>query len=142
MRRPLFALTVAVAAAAACAACSSSESTSAESTAAPSSAGQTSAAPQTAGQGGTPALKVQATYGTEQFPMAAATAEIAACDGGAKLATITTGKDGAAVYNGAPGCYRIQVSAPIGCSPDGDATQQVTSAPGDVPAVTFRFRCA
>ncbi|MFE3195686.1 hypothetical protein ACFXHA_42260 [Nocardia sp. NPDC059240] len=89
-----------------------------------------------------PALKVQAVYGPEQFPMAGVAADISPCGGGANLATITTGTDGSAVYPGAPGCYRVQVSAPTGCALDGDAAQQVTSIQGVTPLATFRFRCA
>ncbi|MFF0637607.1 hypothetical protein ACFYTS_34515 [Nocardia sp. NPDC004151] len=89
-----------------------------------------------------PALKVQAVFGTEQFPMAGVAADIAPCGGGASLATITTGADGSAVYAGAPGCYRVQVAAPIGCMLDGDSALEVTSVPGTTPLAAFRFRCA
>ncbi|MFJ9368178.1 hypothetical protein ACIRRA_27660 [Nocardia sp. NPDC101769] len=89
-----------------------------------------------------PALKVQAVYGPEQFPMAGVAADIAPCGGGANVATLTTGADGTAVYNGAAGCYRVQVSAPIGCALDSDSAVQVTSATGVTPLATFRFRCA
>ncbi|MEV6101653.1 hypothetical protein [Nocardia sp. NPDC051981] len=88
-----------------------------------------------------PAVKVQAVYGPEQFPMAGVAADIAPC-GGANVATLTTGVDGTAVYNGALGCYRIQVSTPIGCALDSDPAVQVTSAPGVTPPAIFRFRCA
>ncbi|WP_196054516.1 hypothetical protein [Nocardia aurantiaca] len=89
-----------------------------------------------------PAVKVQAVYGPEQFPMAGVAADIAPCGGGANVATVTTGTDGTAVYTGALGCYRVQVSTPIGCALDGDAALQVTSVPGVTPLATFRFRCA
>ncbi|MFE3984039.1 hypothetical protein ACFXPR_06125 [Nocardia tengchongensis] len=88
------------------------------------------------------ALKVQAVYGTEQFPMAGVAADITPCGGGANPATITTGIDGSAVYPGAPGCYRVQISTPVGCSLDSDAALEVTSVPGVTPVATFRFRCA
>ncbi|AYF74962.1 hypothetical protein D7D52_15085 [Nocardia yunnanensis] len=89
-----------------------------------------------------PALKISAVYGPEQFPMAGVAADIAACGGGASLATVTTGTDGTAVYAGAPGCYRVQISTPTGCALDGDAAVQLTSAPGIIPSATYRFRCA
>ncbi|MFE3060133.1 hypothetical protein [Nocardia sp. NPDC059239] len=89
-----------------------------------------------------PAVKVQAVYGPEQFPMAGVAADIAPCGGGANVATLTTGVDGTAVYNGALGCYRVQVSTPIGCALDSDPAVQVTSVPGVTPPATFRFRCA
>ncbi|MEC3954729.1 hypothetical protein VMT65_16945 [Nocardia sp. CDC153] len=89
-----------------------------------------------------PALKVQAVYGPEQFPMAGVAADIAPCGGGANLATITTGNDGTAVYPGAPGCYRVQIGTPVGCALDGDAALELTSVPGSTPVATFRFRCA
>ncbi|MGV9667554.1 hypothetical protein ACWDUL_33900 [Nocardia niigatensis] len=89
-----------------------------------------------------PALKVQAVFGPEQFPMAGVAADIAPCGGGANVASLTTGADGTAVYTGALGCYRVQVSTPIGCALDGDQAVQVTSAPGVTPVANFRFRCA
>ncbi|MFJ4658421.1 hypothetical protein ACIP5Y_44730 [Nocardia sp. NPDC088792] len=89
-----------------------------------------------------PVVKVQAVFGPEQFPMAGVTADVAPCAGGASVATLTTGDDGSATYNGAIGCYKVQVSAPIGCSLDGDAAQQVTSLPGLTPTALFHFRCA
>ncbi|WP_405489730.1 hypothetical protein [Nocardia sp. NBC_00511] len=89
-----------------------------------------------------PAVKVQAVYGPEQFPMAGVATDVSPCAGGASVATLTTGNDGAALYNGAPGCYAVKVSAPVGCALDGDATQQVTSVQGVTAVATFRFRCA
>lgn len=91
---------------------------------------------------GDPVVKVQAVYGPEQFPMAGVAADIGPCGGGAKIATVTTGLDGSAVYNGATGCYRVQISTPTGCGLDGDAALEVTSVPGITPLATFRFRCA
>ncbi|MFC3437207.1 hypothetical protein [Nocardia seriolae] len=99
-------------------------------------------APVAAAEPAGPALTIQAVYGPEQFPMAGIAADIALCGGGANLATVTTGIDGSAVYNGAPGCYRVQIATPIGCALDGDAAVQITSVPGGTPPATFRFRCA
>ncbi|WP_067562295.1 hypothetical protein [Nocardia acidivorans] len=90
---------------------------------------------------GDAAVKVQAVYGVEQFPIADVTAAITPCAGGAAT-TVTTARDGNATYTGGAGCYRVQVTTPTGCALDGDAAQQVNAVPGITPTATFRFRCA
>ncbi|MFF2552372.1 hypothetical protein ACFVUS_15315 [Nocardia sp. NPDC058058] len=91
---------------------------------------------------GDSAVKVQAVYGVEQFPIAGVTADVTPCTGGPAAGTITTGRDGSATFIGGSGCYRVQVATPTGCSLDGDAAQQVSTVPGIIPVATFRFRCA
>ncbi|MEV6071771.1 hypothetical protein AB0L82_34965 [Nocardia sp. NPDC052001] len=91
---------------------------------------------------GDSAVQVQAVYGVEQFPIAGVTADVTPCAGGPVAGTVTTGRDGSATYIGGSGCYRVQVSTPMGCSLDGDAAQQVSTVPGIIPTATFRFRCA
>ncbi|WP_330183104.1 hypothetical protein OHB26_05250 [Nocardia sp. NBC_01503] len=90
---------------------------------------------------GDSAVKVQAVYGVEQFPIAGVTADVTPCAGGAAT-TVTTATDGSATYTGGSGCYRVQVATPSGCALDGDAAQQVSTVPGITPTATFRFRCA
>ncbi|MBL1074900.1 hypothetical protein JK358_10900 [Nocardia sp. 2] len=92
--------------------------------------------------GGDSAVRVQAVWGPEQFPIAGVTAEITSCAGGPALGTVTTGNDGTATFTGGAGCYRVAAGTLSGCSVDGDAAQQVTTMPGLTPTATFRFRCA
>ncbi|QLY32118.1 prealbumin-like fold domain-containing protein [Nocardia huaxiensis] len=91
---------------------------------------------------GDSALRVQAVWGPEQFPIAGVIVDIASCAGGPTLATVTTGDDGTATFTGGAGCYRVAATPMSGCSVDGDHAQQVTTMPGVTPTATFRFRCA
>ncbi|MEV6771574.1 hypothetical protein AB0N05_23415 [Nocardia sp. NPDC051030] len=91
---------------------------------------------------GDSAVKVQAVFGVEQFPIAGVAADLAPCAGGAALPTVTTGNDGTVTPAVPAGCYKVQITTPSGCTLDGDAAQQVTTMVGVTPTATFRFRCA
>lgn len=101
-----------------------------------------SAAPSTpAAPSGT--VQVQAGTGTERFPVPSVAVRVTSCTSDAALATLTTGKDGAASRSFPPGCYRATVtSVPSGCSPDAVANAQVDVKAADTAVAKFLIHCA
>ncbi|MEV0298240.1 prealbumin-like fold domain-containing protein [Nocardia sp. NPDC050710] len=88
-------------------------------------------------------ITVSAVTGSDQLPVTGVEVGVTTCVAGPVLATLTTGVDGTATTNLAPGCYQLQVtSVPSGCMLDGEAYTQVTVLPGITVTPRYQFRCA
>jgi hypothetical protein len=88
-------------------------------------------------------VEVRAGTGTERFPVPMVAVGVSSCSADTVLATLTTGKDGAAARSFPPGCYRATVtSVPDGCQADAVANAQVDVKAADTAVAKFLIHCA
>ncbi|CAM4474610.1 hypothetical protein NONI108955_32510 [Nocardia ninae] len=103
-------------------------------------AGIAGADPVPAGHG---VLRVQAaTTGAEPAAVAGVQIGVTTCAAGPILATLTTGPDGTAATNLAPGCYLAQFTSVSGCEPKSTTSVKVDVIPDATQTAAFQFSCA